>query len=289
MTFGGRHDYLSIETDEIAQNQPLNTADGVLGLLADSEQEFFNYYIEPLNKNNNNEGEEFETPSPSPNPTPTKIPKQPILPTSTDPQSQPQPRPSRTESPHFPTLQSKEYRDSSHNQYETQSQATINYETCSKDKFNYNSSATYGLEGAFCGEGQEENSQKKIIAILAENNENIEKIEKLERQNEALGSEILKREIEAENRKKADAMQRGELHEEIKYFKGQLKVVGKALDGEKKSKEYVFDGINCFRGLNSEGKVYWEDLTEANFAEKIQGNFLKYAALIESAHLAVES
>lgn len=293
MTFSGRHDDLSIETDEIAQNQPLTTADGVLALLADSEQEVFNYYIQPLNKNNNNEGEEFETPSPNPNPNPapTKIPKHPILATTTDPeaQAQGQPRPSLTDSPHFPTLQSKEYRDSSHNQFETKSQATINYETCSKDKFNYNSSATYGLEGAFCGEGQQENSQKKFIAILTENNENIEKIEKLERQNEALCSEILKREIEAENRKKADAMQRGELHEEIKYFKGQLKGVGKALDGEKRSKENVLDGINCFRGLNSEVKVYWEDLTEANLAEKIQGNFSKYAAVIESAHLAVES
>jgi hypothetical protein len=117
----------------------------------------------------------------------------------------------------------------------------------------------------------------------------MEKIDRLERQNEAMCSEILKREIEAENRKKADSMQRSELHEEIKYFKGQLKIVGKALDGEKRSKEIFLDGINCFGGLNSEDKVYWEDLTEANFSEKIQGNFSKYAAVIESAHLAVES
>jgi hypothetical protein len=104
MTFDGRHDYLSIETDEIAQNQPMTAAEGVLALLADSEQEVFNYYIQPLNKNNNNEGEEFETHDPNSKPALTKKSKQPTLNRNTDSAPQPQPRSSLTDSPHFPTL-----------------------------------------------------------------------------------------------------------------------------------------------------------------------------------------
>ena len=68
-----------------------------------------------------------------------------------------------------------------------------------------------------------------------------------------------------------------------------MKNVNKALDGEKRSKEVLLSGINCFGALNSESKVYWEDLTEANFAEKIQLNFFSYTAVIESAHHALDS
>jgi hypothetical protein len=79
------------------------------------------------------------------------------------------------------------------------SQASIKYTSGSKENFNYNSSATYGLEGAFCGEGQEENSQKNLAM-----EEERGRVEVLERQIESMCAEILKREIEGENRKKGE-------------------------------------------------------------------------------------
>ena len=121
MTFGGRHDNLLTETDEIAQNHPLSTADGAPAQLADSEREVFNYFIQPLNKNNTKEGEEFETHDPKSNPPPTKKSNQPTVNRNTS--SEPQPRHLGSESPHFPTLPFKEYRDSSDNQFDIGSQA----------------------------------------------------------------------------------------------------------------------------------------------------------------------